>query len=395
MPNLIHRYVFQQTLRPLALSLVTVLIALLLERILRLFDLLANRGGDVIQILAMAANLVPHYLGIALPAAFFISVFLVVARFSEDHELDAMRNTGLSLRQFSLPFLWMAAGLMAFSLVLSGYMQPYTRYAYRAIYHAVTHAEWDASVLEGTFLEVGRGYTVYANRVDRTGHRLLGIFIREEHDGNELITTAERGTINFAEDGVTLVLNLQNAVQIRTDENGASVLLTFEDLSFSRLFPSDNRPFRERGENERELTTPELWDAWHGVSTIPKTQLAAEFHVRIVRAVSMLFLPMLAVPMGLAAQRARRGPGIAVAAVILGFYHHALQLGESMADLGKISPLLGLWFPFALFAGLSCYLYLSRDRTPGGGGFVTLFELLHMGTELITARLRPRLGGRA
>ena len=56
------------------------LIALLLERILRLLDMLAasnDRFGFVAQ---LAVNLVPHYLGLTLPAAFFLALMVVVNR---------------------------------------------------------------------------------------------------------------------------------------------------------------------------------------------------------------------------------------------------------------------------------------------------------------------------
>src|SRR5690606_23312485 len=67
--RLIDRYLLGTTLRPLAISLVVVLAALLLERILRLFSLLVDRRGPIGLVLEMAANLIPHYLGLALPAA--------------------------------------------------------------------------------------------------------------------------------------------------------------------------------------------------------------------------------------------------------------------------------------------------------------------------------------
>ena len=67
---LIDRYIAMRTLRPFALSLGVVLAALLLERVLRLFDLLALKGGPYSVVIELAASLVPYYLGLALPAAF-------------------------------------------------------------------------------------------------------------------------------------------------------------------------------------------------------------------------------------------------------------------------------------------------------------------------------------
>src|SRR5262245_42825054 len=118
--RLIDRYIMRETLRPLSGALAVVLTALILERLLRLFDLMANRGGPIEQILKMAANLVPYYLGLALPAAFFISIFVVVAKLGGDNEFDALQSTGLSVRRISRPFLWLGLSLAVFSLLLYG-----------------------------------------------------------------------------------------------------------------------------------------------------------------------------------------------------------------------------------------------------------------------------------
>src|SRR3546814_12919461 len=81
------------------------LCALLLERLLRLFNLLAETGSPFGVVLELAANLVPHYLGLALPAGFFIAVFVAVARLSEENELDAMLASGLSIYRLSRPYI--------------------------------------------------------------------------------------------------------------------------------------------------------------------------------------------------------------------------------------------------------------------------------------------------
>src|SRR3546814_19874489 len=89
---LVDRYLLGQLLRPMALSLAFVLVALLMERVLRLVDLIANEGGPFGEIMTMAETLLPHYLGLALPAAFFIRVPLLVARVAEDSEINALNR---------------------------------------------------------------------------------------------------------------------------------------------------------------------------------------------------------------------------------------------------------------------------------------------------------------
>jgi len=103
--KLIDRYILRLTLWPLAGALGMTLAALLLERILKLLQVLSessNRFGFVAQ---LAANLVPHYLGLTLPAAFFIALFVVIARLNEGSEIDALLASGVSLTRVAAPYL--------------------------------------------------------------------------------------------------------------------------------------------------------------------------------------------------------------------------------------------------------------------------------------------------
>ena len=368
--RLIDRYILRETLRPLSGALAVVLTALILERLLRLFDLMANRGGPIEQILKMAANLVPYYLGLALPAAFFISIFVVVAKLGGDNEFDALQSTGLSVRRISRPFLWLGLGLSVFSLLLYGFIDPYTRYGYRAIYHAVINSAWDATVSESSFIDAGSGITVTADEVDETGRRLRGVFVhRTLPDGSEVVTTAARGALQVTEDQTRLLLKLEDGAQLRTDTDGSTQISRFGSFTMDRAFAIDPPPFRARGTSERELTVLELWDEQRNPdSIIPRSKLASELNGRLVRAVSMPFLPLLAVPMGMAAKRRKRGPGIALAAVILVVYHHAIQLGQSLGNVGKAPPTT-VWLPFMLFAMLCLLAFQRAQVRPGENPF--------------------------
>jgi len=399
--RLIDRYILMETAKPLLVSLAVVLIALLLERILRLFDLLANHGGPFGSVLRMAANLVPHYLGLALPAAFFISIFVVVAKFGEDNELDALQSTGLSVGRFARPFLWLGAGLMVFSIILFGFVQPYSRYAYRAIYHTVVYAAWDATVPQAAFVDAGDGVTITADMVDPTGRNLERVFVHQVRDGTEWVTTAATGRLALSDDRKRILLTLENGTQLRDPPGEAPQVLRFGRLTLDRDFALEAPPFRDRGGNERELTLTELWAEMRAPFTvIPRDQLAAEFHARIVRAVTLPLLPLLAVPMGMAAKRARRGQGIALAAVLLVVYNQSLVMSESLADVSRVPPAT-VWLPFGLFLLLCGWLFRRAMARPGENPFSHAFDRIDDLMHRIR-RIFPRLrrkdkpeGGRA
>ena len=78
----------------------------------------------------MAANLVPHYLGLALPMAFTAAIFIAAARLSDDNELDVMLTTGRSITRLATPYFVLGLLLSLFSVYLLGYLQPLARYGY-------------------------------------------------------------------------------------------------------------------------------------------------------------------------------------------------------------------------------------------------------------------------
>lgn len=372
---LINRYLLRLLSRPLLATLSVVLPALLLERLLRLFDLVANGNGTVAPIVRLLLYLTPHYVGLALPAAFFISIFLVIARLGENHELDALQGSGMSLARLSRPFVLVGLFFALLGVGIYGYLQPLGRYQYRSAFYSVTHAGWNASVTPGEFIRIGSHLTVTADSVDRAAGRISGIFIEQRRpDGTEVTTTARSGWLNPPNAEGRLVLELNGGTQISVAPDSAVTVLDFGASTLSQPFSLELPPFRPRGEDEREMTLDELWTRTgqppeEGPDAIPRRRMESELHGRLVRSLSLALLPLLAIPMGLGAKRTRRWHGVVLSALILVLYHHAVQLAESLGDIGVINPRPALWGAFAAF-GVFCLLtFRKAQRNPNEGPF--------------------------
>jgi lipopolysaccharide export system permease protein len=363
---LIDRYITMRTLRPFAVALGVVLAALLLERIMRLFDLLALKGGPYSVVIELAANLIPFYLGLALPAAFFLAVFLATAGMGDDNELDVLLAGGWSITRLSRPFFVIGAVLAVFSLLLFGFLQPYSRYAYKAVLYAATNAAWNAHVQPATFIDARRGMTLYADSVDISGRALTGVFLRKKTATGEQVTTAPSGYLALSDDGTRIDLYLENGFTLEDRGDTAPYVVRFDALRTDINLMSGVHAFRARGESERELTLFELRRAMNDPkSPVPRRRLAAELNGRIVRTLSLPLLPLLAMPLAMAAKRQRRTSGLILAALLLLAYHHILQLGESLANIGRVPAIPALWVPFVLFAIFGIWLFRNSRERPG------------------------------
>jgi lipopolysaccharide export system permease protein len=373
--RLIDVYILRRVLMPLLAAVGIAMAALLMQRLIHLLDLFANRGSPLSIILKMLGNLVPFYLGIALPAALFIGVLYAGSRLSNESELDAMRASGLSLLRLMVPILALAAVLVVISSYLLGWLQPYTRFGYRALVHLVTDTQWDSAIERGAFFTGFGDKTILIGDISDGGRTLTKIFVKEKDGaGNSIILTAERGDLKKQAD-LSLVLSLQNGIRSETSSNGDSTrAMTFDqlDLPLESIAPD---PFRPRGEKESELTFTELVRFYFNTPDyLDIEDITAELHERLVRTVSIFFLPFLAFPVGISSRRTAKSVRMVVGVLFLIFYYEVLQFGEAMVRRKALGPIPALWVPCAIFVACSLWLFWVADRKPGQDPLAHLFE---------------------
>ena len=358
-------YMLRVLAAPLAFVLGAILVAQLLERLLRLFDLVAATGAPVSSVFRMAAHLVPHYLGVALPAAFTVAMFLALARLSDDSELDIVLSSGRSLVRMAVPYFLLALALGVFSFYLFGHLQPLSRYAYRAEVHQALNARWDARVEENRFGDAGGGFVFHAEAVAPDKRNLQGVFVYRRVGAGEEVTTAPRGRLVPAADG-QLLLELEDGLMVREHVPGKPWFWRFTKAVINADFSPAPPPFRARGSSVRELTLPELWAGMHGSATTESQhRLAGEFHGRLARSAVLPLLPLLAIPLGMAAKRGRRATGAIFTALALLVLNHSLQFGESLAESGRADAVLTVWLPLVVFAALCLWLFRGSLAWPG------------------------------
>src|SRR3954452_10533024 len=142
------RYLLAQIARPMITAILVALIALLAERTLRVIDLVVGWRGSLFVVFEMLGYLVPHYMGLAAPVAFFLGILLTFSRLSREGELAAIFASGIGLPGLLRPIFATAILLAAVTALLVSHLQPYGRYAYRAASFALTNASF-ANLLQG------------------------------------------------------------------------------------------------------------------------------------------------------------------------------------------------------------------------------------------------------
>ena len=365
----IDRYLAKLIFVPLVATLTLAAMLLLLEKMLRLFDIVVSEGGPVNVVWRMLANLIPQYLGLGIPIGLMLGVLFAFRRLALSSELDALRAIGLGYgRLLRVPYLF-AIVLMGFNLAIVGFIQPYAEYAYKGLRFELRSGALGASIKVGDFTSLGHGMTLRVERSEKRGTDLYGVFLRvESRNGRTLAVTADRGTFLATDDPNTILFRLSNGRLV----HDAPGYRTPRVLSFQRHDLPINLPaiesFRRRGSGAEEQNLLELVQTGGNPAEAAQRRNAARanFHFRLVEVVMMMLLPLLAVALAVPPKRSSSGLGIFLSILMVVIYHKVNQYAQEMGSLGRMDPLIALWVPFLIFGGLILWMYWTLAYKPGG-----------------------------
>ena len=377
----IDYYILRNTIVPLLATLGVAALLLLLEKMLSLFDFVINQGGPIDVVWQMLGNLMPQYLTLVIPLAMFLGVLLAVRKFALSGELDAFLSCGLSLHRLLLPSFLIALTLLVVNIIVVGFVQPYSKYAYEELIFDVRSGALGAAIKSNEFTNLGEGLTLRIEESRNSGRELIDIFAqKEDTDGHIFSVSAKSGNFFASPDQKYIILRLYEGSLIDFDASQDRPRILNFDMHDLPLEVPMFEQFRNRGDEAAEMTFLELWvERGNGDTAVIST-----LHSRAARALSILIVPFLAVPLGLVAKRSGRALGISVGVFLLLLYHKVLEFGLDFAAEGSIDPLLSIWLPTVLFVLLTARLNYIGAYKVGGTPLKTLEMISEVIAEFAT-----------
>ncbi|MBL4816924.1 MAG: LptF/LptG family permease [Shewanella sp.] len=360
--KLLDRYILRAVATPLLLALGVAAMLLMIEQMLRLFDFVLAEQGPVDVVWRMLANLIPRYLGLALPLGTFLGILLAFRNLSMSSELDALSSSGASFGRLLRPIYMLIFFLMALDFFLVSYVEPLARYKYQQIRFDVTSGALGIKIPAGEFIEISDRVTIRLGSINTETRNAEDIFLeRRNAIGGKTLITARRGTISTTPKISTLLMQLENGRQVIIDALGEKIqVLNFETFDLEIDLPIIGE-FRNRLDDEREATLAEI------VTFLRKDnaqasplyhQYQAGLHWRLIHPLSFLIMPILAIAMGVTGRRRASSLKPILGIAILIVYHEVLEeWGKVVASKGLLSPYISMWGVLGIFTLVSVVLY--------------------------------------
>ncbi len=393
--KIVDRYVLRELAVPFLLGIGVFTSILLIVRILKLVEMVVNRGVPLLQMLQLFSYIFPAFLEVTLPMALLLAILVAFGRLSADSEIIALRACGFSLYRLMVPVCGFALAAAVLTFFLSVYARPWGNEMLRTGLYDIVKERASAGIKAKVFNDDFPGLVIYVDRIEPPGNHLYGIMVsdRREIGGdaqaaevteatgaavgraidatNEVNTVyAHHGTIYSRPDEQFLTLRLEDGGIYSVSRGGEG----FEDTTFQTMdinldLTMALADLQAREKEASEMQLGELREAIVAKRTggEPAFVERVELHRKLSIPFACLVFAALGVPLGIQPTRAVHSRGFSVSLALIFLYYLLLTLGQNLGERGAVHPLVAVWIPNVILSMVAAYLLsrAARDMTAG------------------------------
>lgn len=375
--RIVDRYILRELAVPFVLGLAIFTSVLLIARILKLVEMVVNRGVPFLQVLELFSYILPGFLEVTVPMALLLAILVAFGRLSSDSEVIAMRASGIGLYRLLLPVGAFATTVAVMTLGLSVYVRPWGNFLLRTGLYEIVKARASAGIKPKVFNDDFAGLVIYVDRIEPPGNELHGVLISDMRDPRQHNTVyARSGLLQTREDSHAITLRLYEGGMFSAptsndgyqDTRFSTYDITLDlDLALAELRSRPKDP-SEMGLGELRRTIAER-EAEHAASFVEQVELHRKFSIPF----GCLVFAALGVPLGIQPTRAVHSRGFSVSLLLIFAYYLLLTLGQNLGERGALRPPIAVWLP-NLSLSLVAAILLRRAATDRGLSQPALFD---------------------
>ncbi|MGH9863087.1 MAG: LPS export ABC transporter permease LptF, partial [Candidatus Acidiferrales bacterium] len=361
--KLLDRYLLREILGYTGLGLGVFLFILLTPEVLRLSELLARENVTLAQVGQLLLYALPAKLVWAIPLGVLAGLLMGLSRAAADSEIIALQAAGVGLGRLLRPLLIFASAGALLTLFATAWWGPRAARGALAIHAQLAAGQISYEIKPRVFDERLPNHILYVQDIEPGAGRWKGVFLANlSQPSNPTLTVAEAGAMVPEPALRALRLHLQNGSthSYSADRPDRYSVSTFAESVLVIPLPEKN-PMGEAPLNA-PLSLAELWrssqqgERWRSAR--------ADFHRRLALPAACLLFGLIALPLGMAAQRTGRAVGFVAAVGVATGYYFVFLVGDRLGRQGNLSPGLGVWLANLVLLFLAAYQLVGQTRPP-------------------------------
>ena len=364
----LHSYLLRQLSATVLLTVAVFTFLLLVGSVLNdVFELVASGKASMVVVGKALMLLVPFVLAFSLPIGLLTATLLLFGRLSADHELTALKASGISPLRLATPVLGFGSAMASVCAAFNLYLSPAARVEFKELRDGVLRTQGTRLLSDGRFIELGSRVTLYAQKV--TGPKMSGVLI---YGMTNWVTGGRTNLIRnldvYAPEGELLFDAQQRPFRLKLQRvqglylSGSEWQPLFLDEYFYDI--PDFRSGAQQSPKITDMTLPELLAERRRVGRDggPVTPITVQIHRNLSFSFACLGFAMVGMPLGVRAHRRETNIGIAIALALLAIYYSFLLIGSALDTRPQFHPELIVWIPTVLFIGTGTGLLWRLNR---------------------------------
>ncbi len=363
-----YLYILKETLPIFFIGLMVFTIILLMDKILKMIELIVTRGVSFHQILMLLLFISPSFLTFTIPMAVLLGILLAFGRLSGDSEITAFKASGMSLYQLFIPISIFSICAYLLTTLLVFYGLPWGNRGFKATLYLIAQSKADIEIKERVFNDMFDGLVVYVDKVPIQGKKMEGILIYDEREqGKSTTVFAKEGFLSNNPKSQEIILRLLNGDIHRVErQNNVYQKVQFQTydvrLELARAFTAIGKKLKDREMSIDDIKEKMEEQRRRGQVT---TSLEIELHKRYAFPFACIVFGLIGVPLGIQPRRSGRSYGFVFSLLIILAYYISLTTFEILTLRFKLPAFVAGWAPNLLIGGLGIYLLIkAANETP-------------------------------
>jgi len=341
--KILRKYIIKEMIVMFLFSLAIFTFTLVVGNIIKLAELVINKGVDIRLVGRLFLYLIPFLLSYTIPMSLLTSVLLVFGRLSGDNEIVAIRSSGINIYRLSFPLIIIGLLFSLLSIVLNNDIIPRMHFESRKIIKNIGIKTPAAYLEPGTFIKSFKGYIIFIHEINK--NKLKGVRIYQPQNERSTRTIiAEKGEF-ITIDNNAVKLKLENGT---SDEPNPKNPVNFYKLNFKTYYITLNidesiAPSGYTDKKPKEMNFREIKNEIQrlGKYHVDTPSLITEFHRKISISFASIVFIIIGIPLGIFTKHGEKTIQFAIALGVIVAFYILMAASIALSLKGVLSP--GFW----------------------------------------------------
>jgi lipopolysaccharide export system permease protein len=342
--KILRNHILKELIGPFLFSITVFTFVLLMGNLIKLAELVINKGVNIFDVLKLFFCLIPYLLSYTIPMSILTATLLTFGKLSSDNEITTMRASGISLYSIVLPVIVISLIVSLLSIPLNDRLLPKSHFASRRIVKQIAMLKPTAYLEAGTFIKSFKKYIIFIYGI--SNNKLHNVRIYEPQENGPTRTI-------IANKGEFIPLPQKDMIKLKlidgtSDEPNPKNPHTFYKLNFKTYYLTLDLTQHSTSRIEKkpkDMSIEELREEIRNLkaSNIDPLPLISEIYKKIALSFSSFAFIFIGLPLAIKTRRTEKSIGFGLSLMVIIIYYLLQAFGEALSLKGFIHPLLGSW----------------------------------------------------